>query len=64
MNTNQEDAGVKVFTMAEMIRATNNFSPSLKIGQGGFGTVYKGRLKDGNLVAIKRARKVRFPSLS
>ncbi|KDP28601.1 hypothetical protein JCGZ_14372 [Jatropha curcas] len=45
------------FTMEEIYKATKNFSPSFKIGQGGFGTVYKGRLADGSLVAIKRAKK-------
>lgn len=44
--------------MEEINKATKNFSPSFKIGQGGFGTVYKGRLEDGTLVAIKRAKKV------
>ncbi|CAN6566162.1 unnamed protein product [Malus baccata var. baccata] len=43
--------------MEEINKATKNFSPSFKIGQGGFGTVYKGRLGDGTLVAIKRAKK-------
>ena len=64
MNTNQEkESGVAVFAMTEIIRATNNFSPSQKIGQGGFGTVYKGKLKDGSLVAIKRAKRVTKLSL-
>ncbi|KAK0581699.1 hypothetical protein LWI29_016929 [Acer saccharum] len=45
------------FTMGEIYKATRNFSPSFKIGQGGFGTVYKGRLEDGTTVAIKRAKK-------
>ncbi|EEF50557.1 calmodulin-binding receptor-like cytoplasmic kinase 2 [Ricinus communis] len=45
------------FTMDEIYKATRNFSPSSKIGQGGFGTVYKGRLNDGTFVAIKRAKK-------
>ncbi|THG11723.1 hypothetical protein TEA_003813 [Camellia sinensis var. sinensis] len=45
------------FTIAEIYKATRNFSPTFKIGQGGFGTVYKGQLEDGTLVAIKRAKK-------
>ena len=53
-------AGAERFTMAELARATSNFSPSNKIGQGGFGMVYKGRLRDGRLVAIKRGKKDAF----
>lgn len=49
-----------VFTIAELSKATSNFSDSCKIGQGGFGTVYKGRIRDGNIVAIKRAKKDTF----
>lgn len=57
-NSFPEKSGVVVFTMSEIIKATSNFSPSLKIGQGGFGTVYKGQLNNGSFVAIKRAKKV------
>ncbi|CAA7390768.1 unnamed protein product [Spirodela intermedia] len=49
--------GGRQFSMAEIYRATKNFSPACKIGQGGFGTVYRGTLADGTLVAIKRAKK-------
>lgn len=57
--------GAETFTMAELSRATANFSQSNKIGQGGFGMVYKGRLKDGRIVAIKRGKKDAFePRLS
>lgn len=34
--------------------ATNNFSDANKLGQGGFGIVYKGTLSDGQEIAIKR----------
>jgi serine/threonine protein kinase len=47
-----------VFSMEEILRATTNFSPALKIGQGGFGAVYKGVLPDGTVVAVKRAKMV------
>ncbi|KAK7844529.1 calmodulin-binding receptor-like cytoplasmic kinase 2 [Quercus suber] len=39
------------FNMEEILKATGNFSPSFKIGQGGSGKVFKWRLKDGTLVA-------------
>ncbi|XP_050288809.1 cysteine-rich receptor-like protein kinase 44 [Quercus robur] len=34
--------------------ATDNFSDANKIGQGGFGVVYKGRLSNGQEIAVKR----------
>ncbi|KAL0282616.1 UNVERIFIED_CONTAM: Cold-responsive protein kinase [Sesamum angustifolium] len=37
----------------ELQIATENFSPANKIGEGGFGSVYKGKLNDGTLMAIK-----------
>ncbi|KAK4755281.1 hypothetical protein SAY87_009038 [Trapa incisa] len=36
-----------------MKAATNNFNSSNKIGEGAFGSVYKGRLGDGTAVAVK-----------
>ena len=54
----REPAATEKFTIEGICKATKNFSPSFKIGQGGFGTVYKGKLADGTIVAIKRAKKV------
>ncbi|PHT82867.1 Cysteine-rich receptor-like protein kinase 8 [Capsicum annuum] len=34
--------------------ATSNFSSENKIGEGGFGVVYKGKLPDGQEIAVKR----------
>ncbi|KAK3188565.1 hypothetical protein Dsin_028126 [Dipteronia sinensis] len=48
--------GVKSFTYEEMASATNSFSSSAQVGQGGYGKVYKGILADGMVVAIKRAQ--------
>lgn len=52
-----KELGILKFTMEEIIQVTRNFSPSFKIGQGGFGAVYKTKLVDGTVVAVKRAKK-------
>ncbi|XP_057457954.1 cold-responsive protein kinase 1-like [Lotus japonicus] len=44
---------VKIYTYKELRNATEDFSLANKIGEGGFGSVYKGRLKDGKIAAIK-----------
>ncbi|KAG6413786.1 hypothetical protein SASPL_126501 [Salvia splendens] len=49
--------------MHQVMKATQNFSSSLQIGEGGYGRVYKGELPDGQVVAIKRARKEHFDAL-
>ncbi|CAJ2656944.1 unnamed protein product [Trifolium pratense] len=43
-----------LFTLRQIKSATNNFDESFKIGEGGFGPVYKGVLSDGTIVAIKQ----------
>ncbi|KAF5459217.1 hypothetical protein F2P56_023189 [Juglans regia] len=47
---------------SQVVKATGNFSPSSRIGEGCFGTVYRARLEDGQVVAIKRAKKELFVS--
>ncbi|XP_007035412.2 PREDICTED: receptor-like cytosolic serine/threonine-protein kinase RBK2 isoform X1 [Theobroma cacao] len=44
----------KNFSLSELHEATNNFSHENLIGEGGYAEVYKGQLKSGKLVAIKR----------
>ncbi|AEE33828.1 S-locus lectin protein kinase family protein [Arabidopsis thaliana] len=45
---------VNFFDMQTILTITNNFSMENKLGQGGFGPVYKGNLQDGKEIAIKR----------
>ncbi|GMH00499.1 hypothetical protein Nepgr_002338 [Nepenthes gracilis] len=56
-STLERETGSIRFTLEQMYKATDNFSPARKIGQGGFGTVFKGTLDNGMLVAVKRAKK-------
>ncbi|KAG4143990.1 hypothetical protein ERO13_D05G008200v2 [Gossypium hirsutum] len=44
------------FTFRELQLATNNFSSKNLLGSGGFGNVYKGKLVEGTLVAVKRLK--------
>ncbi|KAK2992015.1 hypothetical protein RJ640_014876 [Escallonia rubra] len=46
--------GARQFTMEELEQATNHFAESSLIGYGSFGLVFKGLLRDGTVVAIKR----------
>lgn len=43
-----------IFDMKTIIKATENFSIDKKLGEGGFGTVYKGNLNEGQEIAVKR----------
>ncbi|OWM86298.1 hypothetical protein CDL15_Pgr011122 [Punica granatum] len=45
---------VPIFQNKELEEATNNFDTSQELGDGGFGTVYYGKLRDGREVAVKR----------
>ncbi|KAL9444254.1 hypothetical protein AB3S75_017437 [Citrus x aurantiifolia] len=48
------DSWLPLFSLASVAAATENFSMQCKLGEGGFGSVYKGRLLNGQEVAVKR----------
>ncbi|PON81470.1 S-receptor-like serine/threonine-protein kinase [Trema orientale] len=52
-----EDLDLPLFGFDVIAEATNNFSDDNKLGQGGFGPVYMGKLKDGQEIAVKRLSK-------
>ncbi|XP_024963300.1 cysteine-rich receptor-like protein kinase 10 [Cynara cardunculus var. scolymus] len=60
-----EDVDINEISTAESLQysfgiireATNDFSESNKLGQGGFGLVYKGKLQNGKEIAVKRLSK-------
>lgn len=51
---NGVDIALGGYTLKQIKAATNNFDPMNKIGEGGFGPVYKGLLPDGTTVAVKQ----------
>ncbi|EOA39560.1 hypothetical protein CARUB_v10008178mg [Capsella rubella] len=42
------------FTWKQLQAATNNFDQANKLGEGGFGSVFKGELSDGTIIAVKQ----------
>ncbi|XP_073053674.1 PTI1-like tyrosine-protein kinase At3g15890 [Primulina huaijiensis] len=46
----------RIFALKELQLATNNFNYDNKLGEGGFGSVYWGQLRDGSQIAVKRLK--------
>ncbi|KAH1127636.1 hypothetical protein AAZX31_06G238800 [Glycine max] len=53
----KEDGDLPTFNLSVLANATENFSTKNKLGEGGFGPVYKGKLIDGQVLAVKRLSK-------
>ncbi|KAH7675701.1 Non-specific serine/threonine protein kinase protein, partial [Dioscorea alata] len=47
-----------LFDLPTIREATDNFSDENKLGKGGFGTVYKGTLRDGREIAVKQLARI------
>ncbi|CAB4264891.1 unnamed protein product [Prunus armeniaca] len=47
---------LRSFHFRELQAATHNFSSKNLVGKGGFGNVYKGCLRDGTVIAVKRLK--------
>ncbi|XP_052110933.1 receptor-like serine/threonine-protein kinase SD1-8 isoform X4 [Arachis duranensis] len=54
---NMDDLELPMFDFDTLTMATNNFSQDNKLGEGGFGRVYRGRLIEGQEIAVKRLSK-------
>ncbi|XP_050374853.1 putative cysteine-rich receptor-like protein kinase 20 [Argentina anserina] len=56
-NFDSNSPNMQVFSYTTIKAATNNFSSQNKLGEGGFGPVYKGTLRKGQQIAVKRLSK-------
>ncbi|XP_058210769.1 G-type lectin S-receptor-like serine/threonine-protein kinase At4g27290 isoform X1 [Rhododendron vialii] len=54
LNSGKKEVDLPWFNFASVSAATDSFSDANKLGEGGFGPVYKGKLQRGHTVAVKR----------
>ncbi|KAK1421235.1 hypothetical protein QVD17_23420 [Tagetes erecta] len=56
-NDDDTDTELSYYSLAQVLKATKDFSNENKLGEGGFGSVYMGILDDGREIAVKRLSK-------
>ncbi|CAJ1978645.1 unnamed protein product, partial [Sphenostylis stenocarpa] len=49
-----ENLDLPFFDLSSMVKAANGFSTNKMLGEGGFGTKYRGILEDGQEIVVKR----------
>ncbi|KAL0399325.1 UNVERIFIED_CONTAM: G-type lectin S-receptor-like serine/threonine-protein kinase [Sesamum radiatum] len=59
----EKDLELPTFDFLKVAQATNGFSVSNKVGEGGFGPVYRGKLEDGKEIAVKRLSRTSLQGL-
>ncbi|CAI0375543.1 unnamed protein product [Linum tenue] len=52
-----EEMDLPTFSLSTIVKATNDFAIDNKLGEGGFGPVYMGKLPEGQEIAVKRLSK-------
>ncbi|GAY52974.1 hypothetical protein CUMW_146020 [Citrus unshiu] len=57
LGSSKEEMELPIFDWKTIVDATDNFSEENKLGEGGFGPVYKGMLIEGQEIAVKRLSK-------
>ncbi|GAA0185903.1 transmembrane signal receptor [Lithospermum erythrorhizon] len=62
--TEKENLELPLFNIVTVTKATQSFSNANKIGEGGFGPVYKGQLQTGQEIAVKRLAESSFQGLN
>ncbi|MFS7984581.1 putative protein kinase RLK-Pelle-DLSV family [Helianthus anomalus] len=55
--SSDEDLELPLYGLSTILKATKSFSINNKLGEGGFGPVYKGVLENGKEIAVKRLAK-------
>ncbi|XP_051226238.1 receptor-like serine/threonine-protein kinase SD1-8 [Lolium perenne] len=62
-SSHDDDLELPIFDMGTIAAATDGFSIDNKLGEGGFGPVYKGKLEDGQEIAVKTLSKTSMQGL-